>query len=69
MSNSLPIPAEIQDIIDSLCNGGCQAVTQYIADIEAQDYPLAMQVLSDVEKETVLVELKSVMAVYKSKGD
>lgn len=69
MSNSKPVPAEIQDIIDSLCNEGCQAVTHYIADIEAQDFPLSMQVLSDIEKQIVLAELKNIMAVYDSKGD
>jgi len=64
MSVHSGIDPELQQIIDALCNDGCKAVSRYIVEIERGDYPASMQLLTDAEKEIVLAELKSIMAVY-----
>jgi len=57
----------LQTIVDRLCADGCQAVTQYIADIEAGRLPPALQNLEPEEQQAVLAEIKSVMAVYEQR--
>lgn len=55
---------ELQTIVDSLCADGCKAVSRYISEIEAGKSPPAMRALNPTEREAVLSELRSIMAVY-----
>jgi hypothetical protein len=59
----------LQRIIDTLCNDGCKAVSGYINEMEAGHYPELMQSLSNSQKQTILAELKSIMAVYDRCGN
>ncbi len=59
----------LQQIIDTLCNDGCKAVSAYISEMEAGNYPAQMQSLSNSQKEIILNELKSIMAVYDRCGN
>jgi len=59
---------ELQTIVEQLCADGCNAVNQYIAEIQSGHCPATMQELNREDCETVLVELKSIMAVYEHKG-
>ena len=56
--------ADLQAIIDELCNDGCKAVGQYIREIEAGKFPQQMSHLASDEQAKILNELKSIMAVY-----
>lgn len=55
---------ELQSVVERLCEDGCTAVNQYIADIQAGCQPAPMRHLNDQDSEAVLAELKSIMAVY-----
>jgi hypothetical protein len=54
----------LQEIIEDLCNNGCKAVSQYIEQIEAGSIPRQMAHLRKPDQKKILVELKSIMAVY-----
>ena len=54
----------LQQIVDTLCNDGCKAVSAYISEMEAGNYPEQMQPLSSSQKEIILAELKSIMVIY-----
>jgi len=54
----------LQKIIEDLCNDGCKAVNHYIRQIEAGDIPKQMAHLRSTEQHRILLELKSIMAVY-----
>ena len=54
----------LQKIIEDLCNDGCKAVSQYIREIEAGNVPKQMAHLHSAEQHQILLELKSIMAVY-----
>ena len=69
MSNHAGIEPELQKVIEKLCNEGCKAVSLYIKEIEAGKLPEAMHSLSTTQKQVVLLELKSIMAVYDRCGD
>jgi hypothetical protein len=69
MSAHSGIDPELQQVIDTLCNDGCKAVSSYILAIEAGEYPACMQSLTEAEQQKVLAELKSIMAVYDRCGD
>lgn len=70
MTGHIPIAPLVQDAIDSLCNEGCKAVSQYIIDLESGKYSAAVRKLSNAEIRIVIKELKEVMAVYnRSDGD
>jgi len=64
MSAHSVIGPELQQVIDTLCNDGCKAVSSYIQAMEAGEYPACMQSLNGAEKQKILAELKSIMAVY-----
>ncbi len=64
MTGHIPIAPHVQDAIDSFCNEGCKAVSQYIIELESGKYPAAVRKLSDAEIRIVIKELKEVMAVY-----
>ena len=55
---------ELQTIVDHLCADGCKAVNQYISAMQAGDFPATMRALNHQERDLVLAELKSIMAVY-----
>lgn len=54
----------IDDCIEALCNKGCSAVWGYIEALEAGTSLPETQELNATERQTVLIELKSVMSVY-----
>lgn len=56
--------AELQSVVERLCEDGCRAVSQYISDIEAGHHPEPMQHMNQEDTHAVLDELKSIMAVY-----
>ena len=58
------LKADLQAIIDDLCNDGCKAVSQYIKEIESGRIPQQMTHLQNAEQTKILMELKSIMAVY-----
>ena len=60
---------QLQQIVDALCHDGCKAVSRYISEMEAGSYPEQMQSLSNNQKQAVLAELKSIMAVYDRCGN
>jgi hypothetical protein len=55
---------ELQAIVDQLCEDGCKAVGHYIDEIESGSDPMPMKQLQPTDREQVLAELKSIMAVY-----
>lgn len=62
-----PIPSHVytvDEVIESLCQEGCQAVRLYIEQLENNSPMELLEGLSDQEKQTVLLELQSIMAVY-----
>lgn len=58
---------ELQTIVDRLCEDGCKSVNKYIQEIQSGNYPATMQRLNHNDCEDVLLELKSIMAVYEHK--
>ena len=58
---------KLQVIVEALCNEGCEAVTQYIKQIEAGHLPEPLLLLSPQEQDQVLHELKQIMSVYDHK--
>jgi len=54
----------LQQVVEQLCNEGCQQVNAYIQEIESGQLPDNMQPLNNGDREKVLSELKSIMAVY-----
>ncbi|MGD8926083.1 MAG: hypothetical protein PVG20_04500 [Thioalkalispiraceae bacterium] len=60
----LMLKPALQSIVEELCNHGCRQVTVYINQIETGKIPKPMTNLSAKDKEKVLQELKSIMAVY-----
>lgn len=62
-----PIPPHaytVDEVIESLCQEGCQAVRLYIEQLESNSPIELLEGLSDPEKQTVLLELQSIMTVY-----
>ena len=54
------------EAIESLCQEGCQAVRLYIEQLQNNSPIELLSGLSDQEKQTVLIELQSIMSVYNS---
>ncbi len=62
-----PIPPHVysvDEVIEILCQEGCRAVRLYIEQLESHTPLELLDGLSDLEKQTVLLELHSIMAVY-----
>lgn len=62
-----PIPPHIyssDEIIEALCQEGCQAVRSYIQQLENNSPIELMNGMSELEKQAVLVELQAIMSVY-----
>jgi len=51
-------------VLESLCSEGCKAVWGIIASLESGDALPQTDGLSEGELDTLLAELKSIMAVY-----
>jgi len=59
-----PLPQHLQPVVEALCHDGCRTVRQHITAIEqGQELP-QMQHLNHTEASQVLLELKTIMAVY-----
>ncbi len=54
----------IQDCIDAICAKGCQAVRDDVLQLERGQRPPEAAELDGEELQTVIRELKSIMAVY-----
>lgn len=65
LANPIPPHAYTADeVIESLCQEGCQAVRLYIEQLQNNSPIELLDGLSDQEKQTVLIELQSIMSVY-----
>jgi hypothetical protein len=63
--SSMPLFApHLQDCLDRICADGCQAVRACIRQLEKGETPVSTAALSVEERRLLLVELKSIMAVY-----
>ena len=58
---------KIHQCVETLCNNGCEAVRTTINDMEKGIEPEQAQELDRQEIETVLNELKAIMAIYDEK--
>ncbi len=63
-SASLTGHPRIDRVIDRICDEGCRAVTRYIARLKNGEEDPHWQDLDAVERDILLRELESVMAVY-----
>ena len=61
------LPPKLQQCAESLCGDGCQAVNGYIEQLERGGSVPQTEILSYEERQELLVELKSIMAVYDAK--
>lgn len=62
-----PVPPHVysvDEVIEALCQEGCQAVRAYIEQLENNTPMELLAGLNDLEKQSVLLELHSIMAVY-----
>lgn len=62
-----PVPPHVysvDEVIEALCQEGCQAVHLYIEQLQNNTPLDLLDGLTDLEKQTVLIELQSIMAVY-----
>ena len=62
-----PIPAHVysaDEVIEILCQEGCRAVRFYIEQMENNSPLEILDGLSNQEKQTILLELHSIMSVY-----
>jgi len=60
----LPHIYSIDEVIESLCQEGCQAVRLYIEQLQKNSPMELLEGLTDLEKQAVLLELQSIMSVY-----
>lgn len=58
---------KLQDIIEQLCATGCERVNEVIEILEYQGSTEETHSLNKQECDTVLLELKAIMAVYEQK--
>jgi hypothetical protein len=61
------LPPKLQQCVESLCGEGCQAVYGYIEQLEHGGSVPQTELLTYEERQHVLAELKSIMAVYDGK--
>ena len=62
-----PIPPHVysvDEVIEALCQEGCQSVRAYIEQLENNTPMELLDGLSEQEKQAVLLELRSIMEVY-----
>lgn len=60
----LPHVYTADEVIELLCQEGCQAVRLYIEQLQNNTPVELLDGLSAEEKQTVLMELQSIMSVY-----
>ena len=58
------LPAHVQSIIESICEHGCERVNEIIDLLEAGETAAEVSELDKDEQRVVLLELKTIMAVY-----
>lgn len=61
------LPQKLQQCVESLCGDGCQAVNGYIEQLECGGSVPQTELLSYEDRQELLRELKSIMAVYDAK--
>ena len=54
----------VQQCVELLCSDGCKAVRRYIKQLEEGEVVSHTQSLTHTDRDAVLYELKSIMAVY-----
>lgn len=62
-----PVPPHVytvDEVIEALCQEGCQAVRLYIKQLENNSPIELLDGLDDEEKQAILTELQSIMDVY-----
>ncbi len=59
----------LQDYLDRICANGCQAVRVCIRQLEQGETPARTAALSAEERRLLLIELKSIMAVYDARHE
>ena len=58
----------LDNIIDSICNRGCQYVNMILSDSQARSQCEELEALDREQQIKVMHELKSVMSVYQQTG-
>lgn len=61
---SEPLPDHIQSVVDSVCNQGCKYVNKTILALETSQPSQDTDHLPADEKDIILNELRSIMAIY-----
>lgn len=58
------LPVHIQSVVDSVCELGCDRVSDIIQSLERGNAVSEIVGLDSVEQHSVLIELKAIMSVY-----
>ena len=58
------LPAQVRTTVESICELGCERVNEIIAELESGQRVHETAELSSIDKQTVLHELKAIMAIY-----
>ena len=58
------LPSHLQAVVDAICERGCEATNEIIAELEAGNTPSEMAAIDNQESRLVLQELKGIMQVY-----
>ncbi len=61
-----PLSDQVQSIIESICETGCNNVNQIIDQLETGQPTQETEHLTEAERQQVLHELKNIMSVYKN---
>ncbi|MCK5726766.1 MAG: hypothetical protein KAH22_08085 [Thiotrichaceae bacterium] len=54
----------IESLVETICEQGCAHVNQVIVLLQKKDSPKGLELLTNTEKNSILQELSSIMAVY-----
>ena len=57
-------PERVERLVEQLCGEGCKAVWGFIDQLEQGEELAQAQGLSEAERASLLLELKSIMSVY-----
>ncbi len=58
------LPAHVRTTVESICELGCERVNEIIAELESGHHADETAELSAIDRQKVLHELKTIMAVY-----
>ncbi len=58
------LPSHLQAVVDAVCERGCEATNEIIAELEAGKTPREMGAINSQESRLILKELKGIMQVY-----